>query len=166
VLGKFLLVVTVSLTTAVVSLASYAFTASRSAAYMQQMTSGQSFRLSFTALGAILLVSIPLAVLFASGIIAISLFAKNYKEAQGYVGPLVMVVVLPAMAAMLPGVELNTALALIPIANVSLVMKELLTGSFPVGFLIATFASSALYAFIALSTAFQLFQREDVLFRN
>ena len=166
VLGKFFLVLTVSLTTTVISIASYAITASFSASYMQQMTSGQSFRLSFAAIGAILLVAFPLAVLFSSGLIAISLFAKNYKEAQSYIGPLMFLVIVPAMAAMLPGVELNTVLALIPIANVSLIMKELLTGGMPVGFLIATFASTAFYAGIALHIAYTLFQREDVLFRT
>jgi len=166
VMGKFLLVLLVSLTTTVVSIASYGVTAAYSSSYMQQMTGGQSFRMSFAAIGAVLLVSLPLAVLFSSGLIAVSLYAKNYKEAQGYVGPAMFLVIVPAMAAMLPGVDLNTTLALIPIANVSLMMKELLTGGMPVGFLLATFASTTLYAGIALHIAYTLFQREDVLFRT
>jgi sodium transport system permease protein len=165
VLGKFLLVLTVSLTTTAVSLLSYAVTMSQSRSYMQEMTGG-SYTLSFTAVASIFLLLVPLVVLFSSALLAISLLAKNYKEAQSYLSPLVFVVILPAMAAMIPGVELNMGIAMIPIANVSLVTKELLTGNFPVAFLAMTFASTAVFAGIALYIAYEMFQREDVLFRS
>ena len=41
-----------------------------------------------------------------------------------------IVVVLPAVAALLPGVELNPALALVPVLNTSLVSKEIITGTY------------------------------------
>ncbi len=57
------------------------------------------------------------------------LFAKSFKEAQSYISPLMILVVMPAMAALLPGVELNSALALIPVLNTSLVSKEIISGT-------------------------------------
>ena len=36
---------------------------------------------------------VPLAVLFSAALLAISLFAKSFKEAQSYLSPLTMVVI-------------------------------------------------------------------------
>jgi len=43
----------------------------------------------------------------------IALFAKSYKEAQSYVTPLMFIVIIPAVAAMLP-IDLTSKLALVP----------------------------------------------------
>lgn len=166
VLGKFLLVLTTSVVTAVMSLASYTLTMRFSASYVQQMTGGREFRVSLQALLAVFLIVLPLATLFSAALFAISLLAKNFKEAQGYTGPMLIVVILPAMAGMLPGVELNAGLAMVPILNVSLAAKELFTGSFPLGHLAIVFASTCVFAGIALLAAFRMFQSESVLFRN
>ncbi len=74
--------------------------------------------------------------------------------------------IVPAIASILPGIELNPALALIPVLNVSLVAKELLSGSYPWGFISLVFASTCFYAAIALAIAVLQFQREEVLFRT
>ena len=164
VLGKFLLVLTVSLTTTLVSLLSYGITLSRGGT--SHLPDGAKYVLTFKAAASILVLILPLAVLFASSLIAISILAKGYKEAQSYIAPLMMVVILPAMTAMLPGIELSYGLAMIPIVNVSLVTKELLTGGFPVNYILTTFLSTVAVAAIALHTAYDMFQREDVLFRT
>jgi sodium transport system permease protein len=110
--------------------------------------------------------ALPLAVLFSAGLITISLFAKSYKEAQSYISPLMIVVIVPAVAAMLPGVELTAKLALIPILNVSLLCKELVTGTYHWNFIALIFLSTCVYASAALYLAVKMFQREDVLFRS
>ena len=60
---------------------------------------------------------VPLAVLFSAALLAISLFAKSFKEAQSYLSPLTIVVIAPAIVSVLPGVELNAGLSLIPDAE-------------------------------------------------
>jgi sodium transport system permease protein len=109
---------------------------------------------------------LPLAVLFSAALMTISLFAKSYKEAQSYVTPLMMVVILPAIAAMLPGVELTSKLALVPILNMSLLCKELVTGTYHWNYIAIIFSSTCVYAAVALFLAVKMFQREDVLFRS
>jgi sodium transport system permease protein len=109
---------------------------------------------------------LPLAVLFSASLLAISLCAKSFKEAQSYISPLMIVVLLPAVAALLPGVELNTGLSLVPVLNTSLVSKEIVTGTYHWKFIAIIFASSCIYAAAALAIAVRLFQREDVLFRT
>lgn len=108
----------------------------------------------------------PVAVLFAAVLLAVSLFAKSYKEAQSYLGPLIIVVLLPGMIAALPGTELTARTALIPLLNLSLVCKEMLSGSWPWGYIALIFGSSSLYAAGALALAVKMFNREDVLFRS
>ena len=60
---------------------------------------------------------LPMAVFFSALLLAISLVAKSFKEAQSYLSPLVIVIILPAVAGVLPGVELNARLALVPILD-------------------------------------------------
>ncbi len=96
----------------------------------------------------------------------IALFAKTYKEAQSYLTPMTFVVIIPAVAAMLPGVELTPKLALIPILNMSLLCKELVAGTYHWNFIAIIFLSTCFYAAIALFLAVKMFQRESVLFRS
>ncbi len=118
------------------------------------------------AMVSIFLVVLPLAVFFSAALLALSLFAKSFKEAQSYISPLMIVVFMPAVAALLPGVELNAALALIPVLNTSLVSKEIITGTYHWNLIALIFLSSSVYAGIAIAIAVKLFQREDVLFRS
>lgn len=114
---------------------------------------------------AVLGMVVPVAVLFSALLLTISLFAKSFKEAQSYVSPLIIVILLPAIVGMLPGVELNVRLALVPILNVSLVSKELVSGVWSWGYLALIFGSTCAYAAAALALAVRMFNREDVIFR-
>ena len=95
-----------------------------------------------------------------------ALFAKSHKEAQSYLTPMTFLVVIPAVASLLPGVELTPKLALIPILNTSLVCKEIITGTYHWNSIAVIFASTCVYAGVALFLAFKTFQRESVLFRS
>ena len=167
VLGKFFLVLTASMTTAVLALASFAVTLSFSTGFIERISrGGQTFSISAKAVGAVFFMVLPLAVLFSAALLAIALMAKSFKEAQTYIQPLIIVVILPAVAALLPGVDLNPKLALVPILNVSLVSKEIFTGNYPWGLIAIIFGSSCIYAAAALFVAVRQFHREEVLFRT
>ena len=114
----------------------------------------------------VFMVAFPLAVLFSAALITISLFAKSYKEAQSYISPLMIVVVVPAVAAMIPGVELTPKLSLIPILNVSLLCKDLIAGTYHWGSISLIFLSTCVYAAAAIFIAIKMFHRESVLFRS
>src|SRR2546430_13634026 len=74
--------------------------------------------------------------------------------------PLIFIVIIPAIAAMLPGVELTPKLALVPILNVSLLCKELVIGTYHWNYIAIIFASTCVYAAAALFLAIKMFQRE------
>ncbi len=109
---------------------------------------------------------VPVAVLFSSVLLALALFAKSVKEAQSYVSPLIIVIIIPAMMGLMPGVELNPRLALVPILNLALVSKELVSGVFHWGYLALIFGSTCAYAAAALAWCVRMFNREDVIFRS
>lgn len=109
---------------------------------------------------------VPTAAIFASLLLGISIYAKSFKEAQSYIAPLNMLVILPAFLAMLPGVELDWTTALIPITNISLAIKELIKGTMDHSMLIAILGSSTVLAGALLAASTWWFGREDVLFRQ
>lgn len=177
VLGKFLTVLTVSVATVLLSILSLTvtglalvhFLADKIGPAAKAAASSGAHTLPMVdpvgVLGVMAMV-LPLAVFFSALLFSVSLFAKSHKEAQTYASPILILTIVPAMAAMLPGVELNAKLALIPILNVSLIGKEMVSGSFRYDMMALIFLSSCLYGALALAVAVRLFKRESVLFRT
>ena len=113
----------------------------------------------------VLAMVLPVSVLFSAVIFTVALFAKSYKEAQSYVAPMVILIIMPAVVGMLPGIDLNARLALVPILNLSLVCRELLSGVWHRNYIAIIFGSTCVYAGAALVLAVRMFNREDVIFR-
>jgi len=172
VLGKFLLVLTASLMTAMLLMVSVGVSTTalqKSHALDQLADEGEAppqLALRPAAMASVVIMAVPLAVLFSAGLITIAVFAKSHKEAQTYIAPLMFLVVIPAIAAMLPGVDLTPKLAIVPLLNVSLLCKELVTGEYHWNYIALIFASTCIYAAAALYVAVKMFQRESVLFRS
>ncbi len=182
VLGKFLLVLTGSLAAMVCMLLSMGLTVMIGGTLMMAGGSGARAAAAGAAGGAgtagpipmidpwgivgVLAMVLPVAILFAAVAFTVSLFAKSYKEAQSYLGPMIIIVILPGVVGMLPGIELSARTALIPILNLSLVCKEMLSGVWHWGYIGLIFGSSSVYAAAALGLAVRMFQREDVIFRT
>ena len=170
VFGKFFLVLTAALVTAALSVTSmgvsfavlehlHAFDKAGADAAQLQL------RIGFTTVLSIFIMVLPVAVLFAAGLMTVALFAKSYKEAQSYISPLMFIVIIPAVCAMLP-IDLDAKLSLVPILNASLLCKELVTGTYHWNFIAIIFFSTCVYAGVALFLCVKMFQREDVLFRS
>jgi sodium transport system permease protein len=176
VLGKFLMVMTASIATMCLTLLSTGislavagslFAGGRTAASAGAVNAPASVMPSIDPLGifGVFAMVAPVAMLFAALLLTISLFAKSYKEAQSYVSPLIIVVIMPAMLGMLPGIELTAKTALIPILNLSLVCKEMLSGVWHWNYIGLIFGSTCVYAAVALALCVKMFSREDVMFR-
>ena len=178
VLGKFLMVLTASLATMVLSLVSMSVTIVVGGSYFAtKATMGKGAMAAGAAssgfvpvidpLGVVgvFAMVLPVAVLFSAVIFTVALCAKSYKEAQSYVAPMIFVVLLPAMIGLAPGIELSGRLALVPILNLSLVCKEMLSGVWHWHYIALIFGSSSVYAAGALALAVRMFGREGVIFR-
>jgi sodium transport system permease protein len=172
VLGKFLLVLNAALGTAALSVLSMgvSFSVLGRLGVGSGSDRGEAAQLILhlgpKVVFSVFVMALPLAVLFSAALMTISLFAKSYKEAQSYIQPLMFIVIIPAVASILPGVELTPKLALVPILNASLLCKELVAGTYHWNFIAIIFFSTCVYAAVALFLAVKMFQREDVLFRS
>src|SRR5271166_1655098 len=93
VLGKFLMVLTASIATAVLSITSMAVSFGAGKKMLLGVTHGAvdaALQITITgkAVISIFFVVLPLAVFFSAALLALSLFAKSFKEAQSYISPL------------------------------------------------------------------------------
>lgn len=166
VLGKFLTIACAGATTAlitVISMAVWGLVLSRGFA-MQFVTDFMS-QIGIVDFVLMFLMLIPLVAIFASVLLSISIYARSFKEAQSYMGPLVIFVIIPVMVALMPGVELKGGWSWVPLTNVALAMKELVKGTMDYFQLIAIFGSTALIAVLLLGFCVYWFKQEKVLFR-
>jgi sodium transport system permease protein len=121
--------------------------------------------LGFIDLTLILALLLPLSAIFAALLLSLSIYARSYKEAQNYIGPVTMLVFMPLVVAILPGVELNWKTAMVPVLNVALSIKELVKGTIDYLLLAAVLGSTLLIAAAAIAFCVSWFQKEKVLFR-
>ncbi len=113
----------------------------------------------------LILMLIPMALLFASILISLSIYAKSYKEAQSVITPMLILIIFPAFVGLMPGVELDVTTALVPILNISLVTKQILAGTLSMPLFLLTVASQFVLAGIVTWFSIQWFGREQVLLR-
>lgn len=163
-LGKFLVILTTSLCAALLGLLSLAF--SFWVLVPPEFLDKLNLDVGPANFVAIMFLAVPPAAIFASIFLAVSIYARSFKEAQNYMTPIGLIVFLPVVAALLPGVELNWKLSLVPLVNISLLMKELLKNTIPWGYYSLTFASTALLAALSVALCVWMFKREEVLFRS
>ena len=168
VLGKFLVVFTAGVTAALLSLAGMGFMLLLKVRQIpSEMPIGEVL-LSISVVDLLLIASmlIPTAAIFASLMLSVSIYARSFKEASSYCGPLNFLAIVPAIIAMLPIVTLDWYWAMVPITNVSLAIKELIKGTMNYEMFIAILGSSVIIAGALLFFSAKWFERESVLFRE
>lgn len=104
-----------------------------------------------------------IAFLVSAVVLGAAIMARNFKDAQNILTPLMFVFIIPGMIAQFPGVEMDPALALIPALNVTLLMKELFKQGLVIEHLFLVAASSLGYTALALVVAAQVFSQERVI---
>lgn len=179
VFGKFLAVGTTALLSVVIALSSlyavFVFGGSdlfssmntSSTGVVQQAQSSFNFSLEPMAILIMFLISIILVALFSAINLTVSIFAKSFKEAQSYIGPSYLVIILPVVAFnTIPGFVPTNGFFAIPVVNAVLLFKEVLVGTFNSTHIIFTTITLALTALVAIIVASRLYQREGVLFKT
>jgi sodium transport system permease protein len=168
VLGKVLIVLTVSVVTALLSITSNGVALVLVKRMTGALAKGNSAPLALdpAALAGVAVMMIPMAVFVSAVMVALGLFARSSKEAGSYLQPLILAAILPAAAGGLPGVEMNYLVAFIPVFNVSLISKEILAGVVHWNFIALVFLVMCAYAALAVVAAVSIFKRESVLFRT
>lgn len=107
----------------------------------------------------------PLSIFFAGLLSALVIRAKTFKEAQSLVTPMTFVIIIPALIATLPGVELGWQTSLIPVLNIALATKEIIAGTINMLQYATVVTSLVVLALIAAYVSYKQFSRESMVLK-
>lgn len=164
--GKFLTILTASFVSTILVLVSMVGTLYFGIFSTQQAAELSGFQITPAMVFIIFLMMIPTSAMLAALLMSVSLFAKSYREAQSYISPMMILAILPALVSFLPGVELDYALAFVPLVNIALSIKNAIMGHINWLFVALIFLSTLIYAGFAIFIAHRLFEKESVIFRS
>lgn len=115
-----------------------------------------------------ILITVLCVIAFSLFISAITMivcsFAKSFKEANNYVTPISLVVMLTGYIGIIPTIELNTTMALVPVANICLLIKNLLVFKYDFTLIVLVLLSNIIYAFISVWVLGKIYNSESILF--
>ena len=89
------------------------------------------FAMPWSAVPIVVLAALALSAFVAAGMMLLASFARTYKEGQAMVTPFYLLLVLPAVFLNTPGLEFSPRLALVPVVNIALMVRQAITGSYP-----------------------------------
>jgi sodium transport system permease protein len=104
-----------------------------------------------------------LAGFIAAGMMIFAAFARNFKEGQAMITPFYMLTIVPIVFLQVPGIKFTLPLACVPIVNVTMMVREALSGVFHWPQMVVAVASSLLVIALCLRLATFLLQFEDVV---
>lgn len=156
-MGKFLAIATVGVATALLNLLSMLATLASGA--LDIGVHVLAWRIPVVAVVAL----IPLVALFSALLVGLGVRATSFKEAQSTLVPLQFAVMLPAAAPLIPGVVFGYGWALVPVANIALLVRGVLLGDVTLGPAILSVVVTAVYAAVALAFAIRKFRSETIV---
>ena len=114
-----------------------------------------------------LVITIALGMTFSGIQIALSSFARSYKEAQTYLSFLMIAAMIPGYATMfLQAGEMQTFMFVVPVLNTIAAFKMILGGVINYTNLLLALVTSVIFVMITLWIAAFLFKKEKILFRS
>lgn len=165
VVGKFLVVTTVAIMGAALNLVSVSATVYFGG--FDKIISQTGGSIPFATMGLILLSLIPFAVLMSAVMIAVCSYARTFKEAQNYVTPVILAVLIPGGIAALPATRLEGVMLVMPVGNMVLLSRDFLLGAEVLNSQLAmVMISTTLYAAAAVGIAAAVFGKETVIFAD
>ena len=153
-LAKYSAVVTVALLTALANLAAMTITLWVSG--IGKLIFGDGI-LSSGVIGTVLILLVLFTMFFAALLLAVTSFAKSFKEAQAYLIPLMLLALTPGVMSLLPGIKFTSLLATVPLVNIVLLAREVLNGDADMNTALVAVVCNGIYALAALSVASRLF---------
>jgi sodium transport system permease protein len=112
----------------------------------------------------VLPIALPLIIFLTGLSIAVGAFVRNFQQAQSYASVLLIVCLMPSVAAMLPTTDYPPIIAIVPIANTALAIRDVLSGQLTWQFASICMLSSCLYAGLSLFVGTRLLDSEHAVF--
>lgn len=108
--------------------------------------------------------------LFAMVVSAISMcvcsLAKSFKDAQNYITPVMLIIMIPSYVSMIPNIELDGFTSTIPVVNISLLIKSVLSFKFDLNLIAIVFVSNFAFMILSVLLLSKMFNSEEILFGN
>ena len=105
--------------------------------------------------------------LFISAVaMCVTSFAKSYKEANNYITPLMLVVMFVGYVGFIPNIELTQTMAMLPVANICLLVKNMLLFKVDYAAIAIVLLSNVAYAVIAILFLSKIYDSEAILFSD
>lgn len=167
IMSKFLTVATIGVISAVLNILSMCGVG----AYMYNMmrtVTDETMGIDMSKFAPAILVGVLCILAFAVFISAVTMcvcaFAKSYKEANNYITPLMLVVMFASFIGFIPNVSLTTNMALAPVINICLLIRDLLAFKVDIGIIILVLMSNIVYGILAITFLGKIYSSERVLF--
>lgn len=161
--GKIIVVVMVGLLTTILGVISIAATLQFGPVKSTVVDMHPQFDFSLAAWLLVLFVMLPLVIFISSLSVFVAALTRTFQQAQGYLFPMLLVTLFLASAAQIPELADHTFLKIVPIANTTLCIKQIITRHWDWQSILITFASSSIAAALLARSAAGLLQREDLL---
>jgi sodium transport system permease protein len=158
-IAKYLYVATMAFTAAFLNL--FAMIFSMGTLLSPMFGENDSLRIPLSSAPIVLAGAILLALFVAAGMMILASFARNYKEGQSMVSPFYIALIMPIMFLQAPGVEFTSRIAMIPVANVVMMIREAFQGIYHWRSIGITLAVEAVCVILALRVAVLVMQHED-----
>lgn len=105
--------------------------------------------------------------LFISAVaMCVTSFAKSYKEANNYITPLMLVVLFTGYIGFIPNIELTRTMAMVPVANICLLIKNILVFKIDYMIIAVVLLSNIAYAVFAILFLSKIYNSESILFSD
>ncbi|MTI69424.1 MAG: ABC transporter permease [Firmicutes bacterium] len=128
---------------------------------------GSGVSLPPSSIGIIAIFCVGLSLTFSGIELAISFYARNFKEAQTYLTPLTIILLIPAYLTMyLDGRAIPEVYFNIPIINIISIIKEVLVSVINPLHIFIVLLWTILYVSISIFITVRMFNKESVIFRN
>jgi sodium transport system permease protein len=111
--------------------------------------------------------TILLTMVFGALELSISIYARSFKEAQTYLSPLTIIGIIAGYGTYMMDVKnISIAVLNIPLVNIVIVIKELISGIYNPLHIGITFGWAVIYIAASVLFARYMFSREEVIFRT
>ena len=162
-LAKFFAVWTVAIFTALLNLVGMAITVWTF--QFESILLGEG-GFSFSVIFKIFCLLILFSAFFSAVLLAVTSFARSFKEAQAYLIPIILLSMGPGLMAMNPNLSLNGVWAIVPMVNVLLLGRDVINQQVQVLPAIFAVLSTIGYALLAIKFASERFGADSILYAS
>jgi len=160
-LAKFIAVLTVAVFTAVLNVVGMATVIW--VFQLEEMLLGDG-GFTFAVMFKVFLLMILFAAFFSAVLLAVTSFARSFKEAQAYLIPIILLSMGPGLLAMNPSLKLAGAMSVTPMVNILLLARDVIQGQNEFTPTVIAIVSTILYALFAIFVAARTFGDDKILY--